>query len=114
MLSNAAMARGEAGGRQRAARLAGKRPRAIDFLLAHTASSADQAAAEIDRYIAWPAQATSDMVEALEIRKLREEAQRSLGARFDLRAFHDRVLENGSVPLPVMRKNIERWIGAMR
>jgi uncharacterized protein (DUF885 family) len=91
-----------------------ERQRAIDFLLAHTASSADQAAAEIDRYIAWPAQATSDLVGALEIRKLREEAQSSLGARFDLRAFHDRVLEDGSVPLPVLRKNVERWIVATR
>ncbi len=86
------------------------RKKAIDTLLAHTALSEDQAAAEVDRYIAWPGQATAYMVGYLEIRRLREEAEKALGPAFDLRAFHDRVLENGSVPLTVLRAHVEAWI----
>jgi uncharacterized protein (DUF885 family) len=86
------------------------RKRAVDLLLAHTALSPDQAAAEIDRYIAWPGQAPSYMLGYVEIRRLRGEAERALGPRFDLRTFHDRVLENGNVPLPVLRDRIETWI----
>jgi uncharacterized protein (DUF885 family) len=89
-----------------------ERQRAIDTLLTHTALSPDQAAAEIDRYIAWPGQATAYMVGYLEIRGLRAEAERALGSRFDLRAFHDRVLENGNVPLPLLRRHIETWVAA--
>jgi uncharacterized protein (DUF885 family) len=50
------------------------------------------------------------MIGYLEISRLRAEAQHALGARFDLRAFHDRVLEDGAVPLPVLRAKIEAWI----
>ncbi len=64
----------------------------------------------MDRYIAVPGQATSYMLGNLEIRRLRAQAERGLGARFDLRAFHDRVLEDGSVPLSLLRAKIERWV----
>jgi uncharacterized protein (DUF885 family) len=86
------------------------RQRALDLLLAHTALSPDQAGAEIDRYIAWPGQAPSYMLGYLEIRRLRAAAERALGPRFDLRAFHDRVLENGNVTLPVLRERVEDWL----
>jgi len=86
------------------------RQQAIDKLLAHTALSPDQAAAEIDRYIAWPGQAPSYMLGYLEIRRLRDEAQRALGKTFDLRAFHDRVLEDGSVTLPMLQERIAAWL----
>jgi uncharacterized protein (DUF885 family) len=86
------------------------RERAVDLLLAHTALSRDQAEAEIDRYIAWPGQAPSYMLGYVEITRLRAAAERSLGPRFDLRSFHDRVLENGNVPLPVLRERVEKWI----
>jgi uncharacterized protein (DUF885 family) len=86
------------------------RQKAIDALLAHTALSRDQAQNQIDRYIAWPGQASAYMIGYLEISRLRAEAQHALGARFDLRAFHDRVLEDGAVPLPVLRAKIEAWI----
>ena len=49
------------------------------------------------------------MVGGLEFRRIREDAERRLGPRFDLRQFHDRVLEDGSLPLPVLRVKIERW-----
>ena len=90
------------------------RDRAIAMMLDHTAMSAAQAAQEVDRYISWPGQATSYMTGYLEIARLRAEAEKALGPRFDRREFHDRVLENGSVPLPVLRKRIESWIASAR
>jgi uncharacterized protein (DUF885 family) len=90
------------------------RQRAIDTMLAHTATSPDMAAAEVDRYIAWPGQACAYMLGYLEIASLRDEAQRELGARFDLRAFHDHVLENGALPLPVLERSIRAWIASER
>ena len=86
------------------------RERAIDYLLANTAWPPGDIEAEIDRYIAWPGQANAYMLGMLEIRRLRDLAEASLGERFDLRAFHDRVLENGSVTLPMLEDSIEVWI----
>ncbi len=86
------------------------RQQAIDYLQSHTTGSRSEVEAEIDRYIAWPAQAVGYMIGALEIRRLRAEAERSLGGRFDVRAFHDRVLEDGSLPLPVLGRKIDRWV----
>jgi uncharacterized protein (DUF885 family) len=88
------------------------RQRAVDTLLAHTALSPDQAERQVDRYIAWPGQACAYTIGYLEIVRLRAEAQHALGARFDLRAFHDRVLEDGAMPLPALRAKIEAWIAA--
>jgi uncharacterized protein (DUF885 family) len=88
------------------------REQAIDYMLAHTAENRQAVENEVDRYIGWPGQATAYMLGNLEIRRLREMAERELGTRFDIRAFHDKVLENGSVPLPFLRENIERWIAA--
>jgi uncharacterized protein (DUF885 family) len=90
------------------------RQRAIDTMLAHTATSPDMAAAEVDRYIAWPGQACAYMLGYLTITSLRDEARRELGARFDLRAFHDRVLEDGAVPLPVLERWVRAWIASER
>lgn len=87
------------------------RERAIDYLTAHTTAARSEAESEIDRYIAWPGQATGYYVGYLEIARLRAEAQRRLGARFDIRAFHDRVLEDGALPMPALGAKIERWIG---
>ncbi len=88
------------------------RQHAIDFPLASTALSPDQAAAEIDRYIAWPGQAPSYMIGYLEIMALRQRAQHGLGAHFALADFHDRVLENGNLPLPLLHQQVEAWITA--
>jgi uncharacterized protein (DUF885 family) len=88
------------------------RERAIEFLLAHTALSPEQAAQEIDRYIAWPGQAPSYLLGYEEILALRSEAERRLGERFDLRAFHDAVLAGGSQTLPVLRARLEAWTAA--
>ncbi|HEX2080449.1 MAG TPA: DUF885 domain-containing protein [Longimicrobium sp.] len=90
------------------------RQQAIDYMLAHTAENRQAVENEVDRYIGWPGQATAYMLGNLEIRRLREMAERELGSRFDIRTFHDRVLEDGSVPLPFLRAKIERWIAAER
>jgi uncharacterized protein (DUF885 family) len=87
-----------------------ERQRAIDFLLAHTALSPDQAAQEIDRYIAWPGQAPSYLLGYEEILGLRRTAETRLGARFDVRAFHDVVLAGGGQTLPVLRARIDAWL----
>ncbi len=86
------------------------RERALAFLLAHTALSEDQAAQEIDRYIAWPGQAPSYLLGYQEIVALRREAERELGERFDLRGFHDAVLGDGSSTLPMLRERVRNWI----
>jgi uncharacterized protein (DUF885 family) len=88
------------------------REQAIEYMLAHTAENRQAVENEVDRYIGWPGQATAYMLGNLEIRRLRAMAESELGSRFDIRAFHDKVLENGSVPLPFLRENIERWIAA--
>ena len=90
------------------------RQQAIDYMLAHTAENRQAVENEVDRYIGWPGQATAYMLGNLEIRRLREMAESQLGNRFDIRTFHDKVLEDGSVPLPFLRAKIERWIASAR
>jgi uncharacterized protein (DUF885 family) len=87
------------------------RQQAIDTLSAHTTMDRAIVEGEIDRYISWPGQAPSYMIGRNEIFSLRQMAKDSLGDRFDIRQFHDRVLENGTVTLPMLRANILRWIG---
>jgi uncharacterized protein (DUF885 family) len=88
------------------------RQQAIDYMLAHTTETPDDVAAEIDRYVIWPGQATAYMLGMLEIQRLRTEAQQKLGPRFDIKAFHDRVLEDGAVPLGYLTEKIRDWIAA--
>jgi uncharacterized protein (DUF885 family) len=85
------------------------RQQAIDYMLAHTAEGDRDAASEIDRYIIYPGQAASYMLGAIEIRKARDAAEKTMGSKFDLKAFHDRVLEDGAVPLTFLKEKIERW-----
>jgi uncharacterized protein (DUF885 family) len=86
------------------------REQAIDYMLRHTAENRQAVENEVDRYIGWPGQATAYMLGNLEIRRLREMAERELGSRFDIRTFHDKVLEDGTVTLPMLRGKIERWV----
>lgn len=85
------------------------RQRAIDYMLANTASTLPDIENEVDRYITWPGQALAYKVGQIEILRLRERAKAKLGDRFDLREFHRRVLQNGAVPLDVLDVEIERW-----
>lgn len=86
------------------------RQQAIDYLTKNTALSDREIANEVDRYISWPAQALSYEIGYLKILELRHKAEQALGDRFNLRAFHDTVLQIGSVPLPVLEKRIDRFI----
>ena len=85
------------------------RQRAIDYMLAHTAEAPDDIASEVDRYIVWPGQATAYMLGMLEIRRARDGAKEAMGKRFDLKAFHDRVLEDGAVPITFLASKIGTW-----
>jgi prolyl oligopeptidase len=84
------------------------RDRARDYFAQHVP---DQSLAEVDRYIAWPGQALAYKAGELKIRELREKAQRALGERFDLRAFHDVVLRNGELPLDMLEEEVDAFIG---
>jgi uncharacterized protein (DUF885 family) len=86
------------------------RERAIAYLHNSTALPDHEIETEVDRYIAWPAQALSYYLGEMAIVKARAKAERELGARFNIRAFHDAVLELGSVPLPVLTTRVDRFI----
>jgi uncharacterized protein (DUF885 family) len=86
------------------------RQRAIDFLLEHTALSRLDVETEVDRYITWPGQAVAYKIGELKIRALRTRAEEALGVRFDLREFHRVVLGSGSLPLPLLERNVLRYI----
>lgn len=85
------------------------RAQAIEYMLTHTNGSRAEVESEIDRYISWPGQAVGYMVGALEIQRLRAETEARLGPRFDIRRFHDQVLEDGVVPMGALRLKIDRW-----
>ncbi len=85
------------------------RQQAIDFMLAHTAEDPADVASEVDRYIIYPGQATAYMLGKLEISKAREDAQKAMGSRFDIKQFHDRVLEDGAIPVSFLHDKIRRW-----
>ena len=86
------------------------RQKAIDYLASHTALSQHEVETEVDRYISWPGQALAYKLGELTIRKLRAEAEATLGTRFDQRAFHDRILGLGAVPLTVLEEQMRAFI----
>jgi uncharacterized protein (DUF885 family) len=86
------------------------RQRAIDFMVERTGEKPDFVASEVDRYISWPGQALAYMIGQLKIVELRDRAKARLGERFDLRKFHQVVLDQGSVPLPVLERAVDDWL----
>ncbi|GAA4547041.1 DUF885 domain-containing protein [Amycolatopsis samaneae] len=86
------------------------RQQAVDYLVEHTPMAQVEIESEIDRYIAYPGQALSYMVGRLEIQRIRAEAERRLGSRFDVRAFHDVVLSGGALPLSVLDGVVAEWV----
>ena len=88
------------------------REQMVDFFRQHTAMDDQNIQTEVDRYIAWPAQALSYKLGQMKILELRERARRELGGQFDIRAFHDAVLDQGVLPLDVLEEKISGWIGS--
>lgn len=86
------------------------RQKALDYMLNNTAWPPVDLDSEINRYIAWPGQANSYMLGMLNIRRLRNFAEQELGDDFDLRGFHDRVLGNGSITLPMLDQSVTAWV----
>lgn len=87
------------------------RQKAIDWMHEHSPQAPNNIENEIDRYIGWPGQALAYMTGRREIVRLRQEAERRLGAAFDLRRFHDLVLSSGPVPLPTLSRMVGDWQG---
>jgi len=85
------------------------RKQAIDFMMDNTALAQNNVENEVDRYITWPGQALAYKLGQLEIMKLRDDAQRKMGARWDIKEFHDVVLKNGALALPVLREQVETY-----
>ena len=85
------------------------RQQVIDYMHANDVNDA-LAQTETDRYIAWPGQALAYKMGQLTIRKLRSEAKAQLGTQFDIRAFHDEILNGGAMPLDLLQERVERWI----
>jgi uncharacterized protein (DUF885 family) len=87
---------------------------AVDYFTANAPSSETQIRSEVRRYLVWPGQATSYKIGMLEILELRERARATLGDRFDIRAFHDTVLNGGALPMPLLERRVDQWIAANR
>ena len=90
------------------------REQAEDCFLSNSALSRSNIRTEVDRYISWPGQALAYKVGELKILELRARAESALGDDFDIRAFHDAVLQNGSLPLSILERQIDRYIASAR
>jgi uncharacterized protein (DUF885 family) len=90
------------------------REQAIAYLISVTGDAPGVVVSEVERYAAWPGQACGYEIGRIEIERLREKARRALGPKFELRKFHDVVLLNGDVPLPVLETLVDRWIAARK
>jgi uncharacterized protein (DUF885 family) len=86
------------------------RQQAIDYFLAHVATTEYNATSEVDRYISWPGQALAYKIGELKIKELRQSAEKELGPQFDIREFHDAILLDGPLPLTVLEKQVTAWI----
>lgn len=86
------------------------RQQAIDYMMKYTALPEHEVETEVDRYITWPGQALSYYLGEMTIRQAREKAEKALGPKFNIRAFHDTVLQLGSVPMPVLTARIDKFI----
>jgi uncharacterized protein (DUF885 family) len=83
-------------------------------MLANSDMGRTDATAEVERYIVIPGQALGYKVGALTIQRLRKKAEAALGARFDIRAFHEQVLGTGALPMSVLERKIDAWIASSR
>ena len=86
------------------------RDQVVEFFRKSGAVDEPTIQSETDRYISWPAQALAYKLGQLKIRELRERAEKELGAKFDIRAFHDEILDGGSLPLDLLEARTNQWI----
>ena len=86
------------------------RERAIQFMEEHTCLTLLNITNEVDRYIAWPGQALAYKIGEIKIKELRQQAEKTLGSRFDLREFHEILLKNGALPLDLLESEVEHWV----
>ena len=86
------------------------REEAIAFMMKHLAFPRGEIENEVDRYIVWPGQALAYMLGRMTLQELRTVSERRLGDAFNLKEFHDVVLSQGAVPLPVLRLVVEGWL----
>jgi uncharacterized protein (DUF885 family) len=90
------------------------RQQMVDYFHDHSAIGETSVQAETDRYVAWPSQALAYKVGQLKILELRDRAKKALGDKFDIRGFHDQVLDSGALPLDVLDKRIDDWIASQK
>jgi len=90
------------------------RQQMVDYFHDHSAIDETNIQSEVDRYIAWPAQALGYKMGQLKILELRERAKTALGTKFDIKAFHDEVLDSGALPLDVLAQRVDEWIAAQK
>ena len=90
--------------------LAWTREQAIDYMNENTGRSESFIASEVDRYIVWPGQALGYKIGELKIKELRAKANLALGAKFDIRKFHNALIDDGALPLDLLEQRIDDWI----
>jgi uncharacterized protein (DUF885 family) len=90
------------------------RQQMVDYFHDHSGVDETNVQSEVDRYVAWPSQALAYKVGQLKILELRERAKTALGNKFDIRAFHDQVLDSGALPLDVLSERIDAWIASQK
>ena len=90
------------------------RQQMIDYFHEHSAIDEPTIQSETDRYIAWPAQALGYKMGQLKFLELRQRAQTALGSKFDLKSFHDEVLDSGALPMDILEKQVDAWIAKQR
>jgi len=90
------------------------RQQAIDYFMANASKNEHDITVEVDRYIVWPGQALAYKIGELKLKELRALASKELGDRFDVRQFHDQVLDQGALPLDILERRIREWVAARK